>query len=201
MRRRTIRSARPWTRCSRSWNVSEDRSGAEFVLVPLLVIVAIGILVHVWAFRTLGRSYVAPIVAVALVLLAGATTAVRSRQAFGGWVPRLGTDEIDQNDDQITRASQGTPVVYHLELHNPFARSAKTYLVGTFGGRPFRVALPLGRLDAYGEAITPSDWVTLSPTSKANVFEATVTVIPSRVYRFAVDLGRDTATLQERRLR
>jgi hypothetical protein len=171
---------------------------ANFVLVPVLVIIAAGVVVHVWAFRTLGRNYIAPYAAVASLVIASATTVVQSREAFGRWVASIRTDDADRNADQVTQASDGTPVVYHLELHNPFASSAKTYLVGTFRQRPFKVSLPIGRVSGYGDAIKPSDWLILSPTAESNIFVAKVTVDPSRAYTFVVDLDRKTATLQDR---
>jgi hypothetical protein len=122
-----------------------------------------------------------------------------SRGAFGQWAPRLGSDHIDRNDDQNTHASDGTPITYHLELHNPFGWRAKTYMVGTIGKRPFKVNLPIGEITAYGEAIMPSDWVTLSPTSRPDTFVATVGVVPSTTYIFTVDLERETAVKQEQR--
>lgn len=167
----------------------------SFVLMPVLLIIAAGLVLHGWAFRTLGRNYIAPCAAVASLVLAGATTIVQSQQAFGRWLPPIRADDIDRNADQVIEAADGTPVVYHLELHNPFGSGAKAYLVGTFRRKPFRVNLPIGRLAGYGDAIKPSDWLMLTPTNKPGSFVAKVTVDPSRAYMFVVDLEKKTATL------
>lgn len=167
---------------------------AELVLLPLMAIVPVAIGVHVWAFRTMQRNRVAPFIAIALLVVAVVVTTVRSHAVFGAWLPRVGADDIDRNGDQFLRSSAGSTITYHLELHNPFGWSAKTYLVGTFGDRPFKVSLPIGRIDAYGDAITPSDWVTLSSTSRPNIVVATVGVVPNATYRFTVDLDSETAS-------
>jgi hypothetical protein len=165
---------------------------ATFVLVPTLTIVVVGAILHVLAFRVMHRQSFAAYAAVASVVFATMVTMALSKEAFGYWVPRLPAADVDRNEDQVAYTSDGTTVVYHLELHNPFARSAKMYLVGTINDRPFKLMLPVGRIAGYAEAIQPSDWVTLSPTPRSGVYVANLTVNPVRKYTFEVDLERST---------
>lgn len=165
---------------------------STFVLAPVIAIVVIGAILHVVAFRWKRRG-VASFAAVASVVLAALITVVRTREAFGTWLPGLAVAHVDRNGDQTTLGPHGAAVIYHLELHNPFATSAKTYLVGTDSGRPFKIALPIGRIPMYGEAMQASDWVTLSPTTRPGVFIASVTVDPMRTHVFEVDVPRGTA--------
>ena len=88
--------------------------------------------------------------------------------------------------------------MYHLELYNPFSKSAKTYLVGVFHEQPFKVILPIGRIGGYGDTARPSDWVILLPAREASRFTAQVTVDPGETYIFFVDLKMETAKMLER---
>jgi hypothetical protein len=52
------------------------------------------------------------------------------------------------------------------------------------------VRVPISHIDAYGDALKPSDWILLSPTSDTNIFLARVTVDPSHSYQFVIDVAK-----------
>jgi len=161
-----------------------------FVLTPVLVVVSAGVVLHVLAFRTSGRNRVVFYGALVSGALAAATAVVTSQEALGVSLPPLRADDIDRNDDQVIRTVDGMLVTYHLELHNPFSRAAGVYIVGTAGRQPFKVRVPISHIDAYGDALKPSDWILLSPTSDTNIFLASVTVDPSHSYQFVIDVAK-----------
>lgn len=112
---------------------------------------------------------------------------VFTKEAYGYWFPRVSIADVDRNEEQTLRG-QGSTVTYHLELRNPFTRGGEVYLVGTMSAMPFRVLLPMDPPSGYAEPDLPSDWVTLSPTMRPDVFSARVTVDPATTHTFLVDL-------------
>jgi hypothetical protein len=167
---------------------------ASYVLLPVVGISGVGIVLHIWALRTLGQNKFVLCAAITSLLLVVFTTGALTKEAFGSWMPTVAANHIDRNGDQVIRSSDGTAVVYHLELHNPFATTATTYLIGTLHDRSFKVDLPIGRVAGYGDPIVPSDWVTLTQTSAPHIFAAKVSVDPSHEHHFLVDLDRQVAT-------
>jgi hypothetical protein len=165
---------------------------ATFVVVRVCSMAAVSILLHVWALRTTSRSPLPTLVALASLVVVVLTAGITMKEAYGSVVPRFAANHIDKNGDQVVRTRRGRTVHYHLELENPFTSSAKAYLVGTIDQDAFRVLLPLESLAGYGEALTPSDWITLKPSGSGELLIATVTVDPTRTQAFTVDLDRRT---------
>jgi hypothetical protein len=132
-------------------------------------------------------------VALASLVVVVLTAGITMKESYGSVVPRVAANHIERNGDQLVRTPSGRTVEYHLELENPFASSAKAYLAGTIDRDTFRVLLRLEPLAGYGEALSPSDWITLKPSGSGERFIATVTVDPAHTQSFAVDLNRRTA--------
>lgn len=160
------------------------------VLVPVLIVLLLVLVLHAWAFKAAGRVVLLAIAVFSFMFIVG-FAAVLTHRAFGEWFLIPAGGDVDRNGDQVLRAN-GKVIVYHLELQNPFAESAKTYVVGTVDGVPFRIRLPIGRIAAYGGSSTPADWLVIAPTSKPALVVATVTVDPARKYVFTLDVQRNT---------
>lgn len=161
---------------------------SESVIVPMIGALIVALAIHLWAFRAARRSWVPAILAVAAFFAVTLIAGIRTRAAFGEWFVAPARGDIDRSADQVLRAN-GDVITYHLELRNPFSKSAETYIAGNVNGSPFRIRLPIGRISAYGAAADPADWLVFSGTSKSDVL-ARVTVDPSHTYTFVLDLKR-----------
>jgi hypothetical protein len=161
---------------------------ATYILVPVAVAASAAVCIHLFALRISRPRRGALYVAALSAAVTFSTSAVLTKNALGSWLPVWVSADVHRNGDQRTRALDGALVVYHLELHNPFASAAKVYLSGTIGGQPFRILLPVGRLTGFGDAAAPSDWITLKPAGRPRLFSGTVTVDPSQTYAITVDL-------------
>lgn len=164
---------------------------STFIVVPVVICLIIALALDAWAFSAACRPWARAIIATAAFAAVVFTAAIRTHAAFGQWFITSASADVDRNDDQVLR-SDGRVITYHLELRNPFAKSAETYLVGTLNGSSFRIRLPIARIVGYAEPTSPGDWVKLSPTPSPSRVVARLTVDPSTPYTFIIDLQRQT---------
>jgi hypothetical protein len=144
-----------------------------FALAPALVAVVITLVCSGLGWQ---RASWKPVVLAALSLSAGvALSAAAHRQAFGTWMPSLSREDVKSSGTAVLETRSG-PVRYHLDLHNPFARSHREVLTLVRDDHTYEFALPIfsGPAGGYGGASTPADWIELRTTDDPDVFHASV---------------------------
>lgn len=95
------------------------------------------------------------------------------RDAYGEWLPRLVTAEVETSGTAVLHA-HGLTLRYRLELHNPGTVAHREYLIVARDGKEQRFRLPLfgDARSGYISPKVPADWIVLHPTADAEVYTA-----------------------------
>jgi hypothetical protein len=163
---------------------------ATLSVAPLLVACAAVLTIVVVTYRdpssrSAGLALTATVCGIVLALVA-------HRSAFGDWLPRFkGGDVASSGFAQLQ--AHGQTLSYALELHNPFARSHKEFVIAKRGSETHQIQIRVFDRAAggYGDALSPEEWIILRPTNNRDVYEAVISLNADK--RFQLDLRLDTS--------